>query len=62
MTAYDSDPRVEVMVLHVLSGDGHHAKVWLRSDGRWVVSRSHATDADFATADEAIHSLIGDPA
>ncbi len=69
MNAYTDDPRVTAKSLSGTAftvdrtdrGYSKPAQVWLRGDGQWVASPEHGVYRDYPTADEAIHSLIGDP-
>ena len=70
MSAYDNDPRVSKVhgnLFHLLAdvrGDGL-GTVYRYGDGELFTAephdRAHPAASGFATVDEAIHSLIGDP-
>ncbi len=67
MTAYANDPRVishgaaGFKVSLADRGFDEPGLVWQRGDSTWVASREHGSYHEFATADGAIRSLIGDP-
>lgn len=69
MNAYDKDPRVMMkdesgdLISVDLTGQGFDKPglVWLRFGSFWRASREQGHYRDYDTADEAIHSLIGEP-
>ncbi|GIM88814.1 hypothetical protein [Paractinoplanes toevensis] len=68
MTAYDSDPRVQMQAQGDLAvmlppdSPGRCGWVWSKGDGSGYFADDQNGSRTFhATADEAIHSLIGDP-
>lgn len=72
MSAYDNDPRVtrtdDAAGAYQLQhpGDYRVMRVWQRRDGSWVAQPYGGPTpggylGEYATADEAIRSLIGDP-
>ena len=72
MSAYANDPRVKPIEFGDFSIDEGAADSWRRGhvfrqdSGTWAARSAYSepgegTVGDFATADEAIRSLIGDP-
>ncbi len=68
MSAYANDSRVRQSTepgppweREIFLADGAVGFVWAKKNDEWAAAGTGDTRAGFATADEAIHSLIGDP-
>lgn len=67
MSAYDNDPRVENLsdddfILYVVNdGNGNHGRVELSGIIHWAAMWVGEKPRYYASADDAIRSLIGNP-